>query len=1356
MEVRDIELSNIREGYHPRKDLKGHEELKEDIAKNGLREPITVRPHQDHFIVIDGYRRLMILRDLGWKTVPCIIEDTDERNAAHQSYLANAGALRRNLNPIEVALHIREMRDRFRYTVRELVGLGYAKDDQSIYNRTNLLTLPEEIQEKIADGQILPTLGYELAKVKDKKAQSELSDEILKRDRVTIDKFKKMKKRIIREGRKDGNAKEIEIPKCEIPGVFIKGSEDMSELPNESVGLIVTSPPYGVGLEYEEGVDFESHLKMLENVLTECVRVLSPGGKICINAGDIHNYGSARGGRPEIKMMGHHFQEILGKHHIRLVDEIIWKKCQPGKRDFNWFNNPQVSYHDGIRHGSYRMLNNTEYVLVFEKDGRREVPSEVEKESRISKDEWKKWVDSVWEIPPEKDHSGHPAPFAEELPRRLIRMYSYKGDVVLDPFLGSGTTVKVANELGRKGVGYEKDEKYKPAIMKKLEIRVEDLKKEEHIKIPQSEPEGDRVKGNLDRLNQIVEQIVSSRAAQDRKISSIQIDLSSMNPVNDAKVAVVSEEDAPGPGSPEPRPSAIPLDAGEKEGVERPLLPAVVPQCTAVAQLPLNKVVLGDCLTKLKELPDNSIDLLATDPPYGLKFMGKDWDKAVPAVDMWKEVLRAMKPGAFAFVMCAPRQDCLARMIVNLEDAGFKLDFTSLYWTYAQGFPKAHHIGRAIDKKLGATREILGKNPNSREKCDKSNTIYESGTVGKTVYITKPATEKANELEGAYGGFQPKPAVEVIIVAMKPMDEKTFVGQSLKNGKGLTWMDDCRIPYADATDKDTYDKCSSVNGIYETGLTWGGKKLLDMPKAGARTADFFGEVGEGKEQTWSASAKGRFPANLLVSDEVLDDGWERRRSKPRLKDHAGFRTKYVGGETKSPDLRSFVSGDSGGFSRFFSLDAWANKNLPFLIVPKASKKEKDAGLETCEKKIIQGRDPGQDVRNVAFKSRPTTRKNTHPTVKPTRLMAYLITMGSREGDVVLDPFCGSGTTCVAAKMLNRKFVGIEISPEYQEIATKRIEGHGKNKDTETRKRLCAEGYEVEGCSVLFNSEPKRDNSVLVNSIIRGDSFDAIKQVEDDSIDLCLTSPPYADVKDYGRSVKVLHPDEYVDWILPLLQEVHRTLTPSGSFILNINDRIVNKQRHPYVHELIFRATMETGLKLYDTYTWVKRGTTPSGNRKRVNDWTEYLIHFCKDASLLKWNMDDVREPHNPNTIKRCAYPVSGFGLKVDEEGRAAGRERKAIRLNEKGKIPSNVFTFPTAAAVKGKIHPAAFHISLPTWFIRALTDERDLVLDPFCGTGTTCLAAKQLKRKFMGFEINEHYHKCAEERVNNVALAMAA
>ena len=114
-------------------------------------------------------------------------------------------------------------------------------------------------------------------------------------------------------------------------------------------------------------------------------------------------------------------------------------------------------------------------------------------------------------------------------------------------------------------------------------------------------------------------------------------------------------------------------------------------------------LLLGNCNDKLKEIKDNSIDLILTDPPYGIEFMGKDWDKAVVPTETWKECYRVLKQGKLAFIMCSPRQDVLSRMIVNLQDAGFRTNYTSIYWTFASGFPKAANVSKLLDKKNGRT-----------------------------------------------------------------------------------------------------------------------------------------------------------------------------------------------------------------------------------------------------------------------------------------------------------------------------------------------------------------------------------------------------------------------------------------------------------------------------------------------------------------------------------------------------------------------------------------------------------------------------------------------------------------------------
>ncbi len=229
----------------------------------------------------------------------------------------------------------------------------------------------------------------------------------------------------------------------------------------------------------------------------------------------------------------------------------------------------------------------------------------------------------------------------------------------------------------------------------------------------------------------------------------------------------------------------------------------------------------------------------------------------------------------------------------------------------------------------------------------------------------------------------------------------------------MTWLGDCRIPYADDKDLDK---------------AWNDGNAKINPLRCENT----------KEPTFKpmriVDKEGRFPANLIISDDVLDTGKEHKSG------HMDCVAKNEGGVCygKYNPHSAYNPGDSGGFSRFFSLDAWVERNLPFLIVSKASKKEKNAGLEEFEDKECQPAGLVGAINKGTERPRQK-RKNSHPTVKPIKLFCYLITMGSRPGDVVLDPFMGSGTTGVAAKMLGRNFIGIELDPEYVKIAEARID-----------------------------------------------------------------------------------------------------------------------------------------------------------------------------------------------------------------------------------------------------------------------------------------------------------------------------
>jgi site-specific DNA-methyltransferase (adenine-specific) len=443
----------------------------------------------------------------------------------------------------------------------------------------------------------------------------------------------------------------------------------------------------------------------------------------------------------------------------------------------------------------------------------------------------------------------------------------------------------------------------------------------------------------------------------------------------------------------------------------------------------MTKEILNmDCLDVLTKLDSNSVDLVVTDPPYGYSFMGKDWDKVVVGVDIWKECLRVLKPGSFAYIMSAPRQDVLSHMIVNLEKAGFKTGFTSMYWAYATGFPKAMNVAKAVDKKLGVEPTTICRNPNSRENCDKTNTIYESGTVGKTDYITTPTSDKAKGLDGSYAGFQPKPAVEVILVVMKPLDEKTYLEQAMKDRRGVSWFDDCRVP---PSKSDEYDL----------------KKREVSIAHGIQNDDSFLDQIHDADAKHGVQDQGRFPANLLVSNDSLNTGVDTKSSGGLTTAGAGFNkikgfgvNTTKGGEATHPI--TMTPKDSGSFSRYYDLDAWYSQ---FIITPKASKSEKNRGLDNLPDKIGGGMNGTvkQSMKTGSGNERNNIMKNNHPTVKPIKLMTYLVTLGSRPTDLVLDPFAGSGTTGIACIQTGRDYILIEKDKDYYNIMLERLHGVSK-------------------------------------------------------------------------------------------------------------------------------------------------------------------------------------------------------------------------------------------------------------------------------------------------------------------------
>jgi site-specific DNA-methyltransferase (adenine-specific) len=350
----------------------------------------------------------------------------------------------------------------------------------------------------------------------------------------------------------------------------------------------------------------------------------------------------------------------------------------------------------------------------------------------------------------------------------------------------------------------------------------------------------------------------------------------------------------------------------------------------------------GDSAEVLKQLKDNSVDFLCTDPPYSIGFMGKEWDKALPSTDIWKECYRALKPGSFIAVMSSPRSDVLYRMIQDLEGVGFDMSFSPIYFTFHTGFPKASDTSKMIDKRGGTyvkdlgvmlkqAREIKGLTLNDVAKYFPSKSGGITGCVWNWETGTNyPTIEQVNKL------------IEILDLDISKVEKVygNIIGKKVSGiGKAFT-----KEGWGTGTDEvDIIEPSTDLAKKYE------GSKLGFQPKPTIE--------------------------HIIIA----------------MKPHGS---------------KSYID----NVLNFEALPESVKMTYPFIQVPKPSKKEKSLGTD----KVI------------------------HPTIKPIKLFSYLITLFTREGDWVIDPFLGSGTCGLSSKLLNRNFLGVEMDKEYFDICEERL------------------------------------------------------------------------------------------------------------------------------------------------------------------------------------------------------------------------------------------------------------------------------------------------------------------------------
>ncbi len=957
------------------------EGLLNSIQSEGQKTKVVVSPQME---IIDGYRIVDALKQLGIETVE--IEVVETYDLLKERIVKNSYRIKTEEDQVEEVRTVLRSTPKSQGKKQEGISraqkivqtLGHKWQDEDTINKVEFI-MDNDFENKI------------LSKAVVMKNQSVESCYEFLKNKKSIDQEKNYGyTKMVEEGTlsaKDASKfvnqrLDLEIDqttfiipdKCHSYNTSCIEIEKLEEFHNK-VQLVFTSVYYWQQRFYEVGeIPQPGHEETKEEYLDDLTKLFIPVCKtltesavVAINISD-----SFINGIPQ--RIPYLFIDYMEKNTpLKFIGEIIWSKKNPRS--------------NGGSEDKIRPKNKIEYVMTFALN-----PDKVKyKKLKYKKGEAKpsisngyKDVDKNGKVAPKrkslstgyksiKNHiqeqeieniittscgenhdvsriikDGHPAIMSPMLPITIIQMFTdEETDWVYDPMAGSNVVGRSAQLLNRRSLSTELSSKYFKVGCRMLQNAVQDFNRED-----------------LDTINELAYP-----------------DYQKTNKIHNTMVTTTPQDNQefvyPGVISSEIKKDAGLLTPEEIANTYWPEEIDIKENSVVIPKIEIGEgsfIFNGNNMDVLKSLPDNSVDSCVTDPPYGISLMKKKWDYDVPTVEFWEEVLRVLKPGGHVLSFSSART--YHRMTTRIEDAGFEIR-DQIMWIYGSGMPKSHNVALSIDKSLGF--------PNRGHRIAVASRYHTDGTFepnGESLPSYEPKSEEAKHWKDWGTGL--KPAHEPIVVARKPLSEKTYAKNILKWGTGGLNINKCRIAFEET-------KNAATNPLYRQENNY---KMTDKGAKNNGVVSFTSSKNE-------ISSLGRHPANIIFDEEaamILDEqsgkkiGGHWPKSKTTgFGEFGGGTNVYFGVGPKDKS--------KGGASRFF-------------YKAKTSKKERSEGLLSS---------------------------NTHPTVKPTELMQYLVRLVTPQNGITIDPFFGSGSTAKGCIRERFRFIGIEQSKEYFDIAVARCE-----------------------------------------------------------------------------------------------------------------------------------------------------------------------------------------------------------------------------------------------------------------------------------------------------------------------------